>query len=92
LGCLSINFVKVVSLELTPSGSAIESPVVSEPVSFGNPVNTITAWLDKNAPGWQSKAINVTTNVAGTLARAYAPRALSMMSNGIRGRGAIMDL
>lgn len=90
VGCLVLNFVKVLSLELAPSGASIESPVIDNTPSFSNPMSTITSWLDKFTPGWQSTAINTTANVSGLLAKAYAPKALSLMTNGLRGRGRLL--
>jgi len=83
--CLNINLVKVVDLELYPSGSAIESPVIPPAVNVFNPMQTVTTWLDRFAPQWQSRAVNATVNVAGLLARAYAPQGVSVIRNGLRG-------
>jgi hypothetical protein len=90
VGVLSLNFVKVVSLELAPSGTSIECPVITDLPSTLNPMSTITSWLDKFSPGWQTSAINTTANVTGLLAKAYAPKALQIMSNGLRGRGRLL--
>jgi len=83
-GNISVNFVKVLSLELAPSGSSIESPV-SNSSSFGTPMATVTSWLDKHAPGWQSKAANMAAGVAGEIANVYAPKTMTVLSNGLRG-------
>lgn len=91
--CLSINLVKTVGLELTPS-SAIQAPFRPTVSTTGpSPFNTITSWLDRNAPNWQAHAMNRTVGVAGALARAYAPRLIDrILPRRNRGSLRIQDL
>lgn len=88
--CLSINAVKVVDLELAPSGFAVEPTFAglgNPAASSINPVNTVTSWLDRYVPNWQFRAVNASINAAGQLAMNYAPAwAVSTITPGIRGR------
>lgn len=89
--CMSINAVKVIDLELGPSGNNIEPSYLSAEVPatgvLGSTISSITNYLDSNIPNWQSRAVNATIGVAGDLAMAYAPALLpGTASRGIRGR------
>jgi hypothetical protein len=84
--CLSINLVKTVALELAPI-MGIQTPYV-EPLNTSSPFATVTTWLDRNAPNWQTRFMNTSWNVAGSLARAFAPRMSSnLIGNGTARRG-----
>lgn len=71
-GNIQVNLIKVISLELAPSGNSIEPTFSGSAKEGPEPIDTITSFLDRKVPNWQSKAINSITNVAGTLARAYS--------------------
>lgn len=83
-----LNMVKVLSLELAPSGNAIEptfngSPLVEEGPS---PIDHVTSILDKVDPHWQTKAVNGAMNIAGKLASAFTENiGISKILPGIRG-------
>lgn len=70
---IQLNCIKVVSLELAPSGFAIEPTFVgSHDSGYGStPIDTATSILDENVPWWQSHAVNTGVKVAGKLAKFY---------------------
>jgi hypothetical protein len=81
---LAINAIKVVDLELAPSGGAIEPEYTAETQSV--PYFTqATRWLDTKFPGWQEKAMNTGAKVAGDYAAAVGPKMLRYVTPGIRG-------
>jgi len=89
-----VNMVKVMNLELGPSGNTIENDFCPAP-NAGEPnlISKAVAWLDNNVDHWQTKAVNGMSHVAGRLARSYTQNiGVSTLLGGLRGRQSIMDV